>query len=47
MQDFYRVSSLLQYAENFMTGYRVVFDREKLILGWKEADCEFLIDQEH
>jgi hypothetical protein len=22
-----------------MTGYRVVFDREKLILGWKESDC--------
>ena len=25
-------------AENFMTGYRVVFDREKLVLGWKKFD---------
>lgn len=22
-----------------MTGYRVVFDREKLVLGWKKFDC--------
>ena len=27
-------------AENFMTGYRVVFDREKLVLGWKKFDCQ-------
>ncbi|KAJ7944117.1 aspartyl protease family protein 1-like [Quillaja saponaria] len=26
-------------GQNFMTGYRVVFDREKLILGWKKSDC--------
>ncbi|XP_061376430.1 aspartyl protease family protein 1 isoform X2 [Gastrolobium bilobum] len=26
-------------GQNFMTGYRVVFDREKLILGWKKYDC--------
>ncbi|XP_062101889.1 aspartyl protease family protein 1 [Humulus lupulus] len=26
-------------GQNFMTGYRVVFDREKLILGWKKFDC--------
>ncbi|PNX84902.1 aspartic proteinase-like protein 1-like [Trifolium pratense] len=30
---------LMLIAENFMTGYRVVFDREKLILGWKKSDC--------
>jgi len=29
-------------AENFMTGYRVVFDREKLVLGWKKFDCQCL-----
>lgn len=29
------------FAENFMTGYRVVFDREKMVLGWKPSDCEF------
>lgn len=23
-----------------MTGYRVVFDREKMVLGWKASDCE-------
>ncbi|CAO2830658.1 unnamed protein product [Amaranthus hypochondriacus] len=26
-------------GQNFMTGYRVVFDREKLVLGWKASDC--------
>ncbi|CAH1421275.1 unnamed protein product [Lactuca virosa] len=25
--------------KNFMTGYRVVFDREKNILGWKPSNC--------
>jgi hypothetical protein len=26
-------------GQNFMTGYRVIFDREKLVLGWKKFDC--------
>ncbi|XP_009387321.2 aspartyl protease family protein 1 [Musa acuminata AAA Group] len=26
-------------GQNFMTGLRVVFDREKLSLGWKKFDC--------
>nr|XP_043615375.1 aspartyl protease family protein 1-like isoform X2 [Erigeron canadensis] len=26
-------------GQNFMTGYRVVFDREKNILGWKASNC--------
>ncbi|XP_016513357.2 aspartyl protease family protein 1 [Nicotiana tabacum] len=26
-------------GQNFMTGYRFVFDREKAILGWKKFDC--------
>ncbi|KAJ8545713.1 hypothetical protein K7X08_018296 [Anisodus acutangulus] len=26
-------------GQNFMTGYRFVFDREKIILGWKKFDC--------
>ncbi|XVF18078.1 hypothetical protein REPUB_Repub10bG0180500 [Reevesia pubescens] len=26
-------------GQNFMTGYRIVFDREKMVLGWKESDC--------
>ncbi|MBA0706960.1 hypothetical protein Golax_019042 [Gossypium laxum] len=26
-------------TENFMTGYRVVFDRERFVLGWKKFDC--------
>ncbi|KAI3725864.1 hypothetical protein L1987_65660 [Smallanthus sonchifolius] len=26
-------------GQNFMTGYRVVFDREKNILGWKASSC--------
>ena len=29
------------YAENFMTGYRMVFDREALKLGWSRSSCEF------
>lgn len=24
-----------------MTGYRIIFDREKLVLGWKKSDCRF------
>lgn len=26
-------------GQNFMTDYRIVFDREKLVLGWKKYDC--------
>ncbi|XP_021854098.1 aspartyl protease family protein 1-like isoform X2 [Spinacia oleracea] len=26
-------------GQNFMTGYRIVFDREKLCLGWEKSDC--------
>ncbi|CAN1757710.1 Aspartyl protease family protein 1 [Linum perenne] len=26
-------------GQNFMTGYRIVFDRERLVLGWKKFDC--------
>ncbi|KAH7519886.1 aspartyl protease family protein 1 isoform X1 [Ziziphus jujuba] len=26
-------------GQNFMTGYRVTFDREKKVLGWKESNC--------
>ncbi|KAI3499930.1 hypothetical protein L1887_35744 [Cichorium endivia] len=26
-------------GQNFMTGYRIVFDREELILGWRKSDC--------
>ncbi|XP_010266039.1 PREDICTED: aspartyl protease family protein 1-like [Nelumbo nucifera] len=26
-------------GQNFMTGYRVVFDREKLVLGWRKSNC--------
>ncbi|KAJ0040993.1 hypothetical protein Pint_28572 [Pistacia integerrima] len=26
-------------GQHFMTGYRVVFDRERLVLGWKKFDC--------
>ncbi|XP_057444362.1 aspartyl protease family protein 1-like [Lotus japonicus] len=30
---------LVSLLKNFMTGYHVVFDREKLILGWKQSNC--------
>ncbi|XP_073270339.1 aspartyl protease family protein 1 isoform X1 [Primulina huaijiensis] len=26
-------------GQNFMTGYRIVFDREEMVLGWQESDC--------
>ncbi|CAA0815580.1 Eukaryotic aspartyl protease family protein [Striga hermonthica] len=26
-------------GQNFMTGYRMVFDREEMVLGWTESDC--------
>ncbi|KAL3631661.1 hypothetical protein CASFOL_024645 [Castilleja foliolosa] len=26
-------------GQNFMTGYRIVFDREEMVLGWKASDC--------
>ncbi|KAF7809620.1 aspartyl protease family protein 1-like [Senna tora] len=26
-------------GQNFMTGYRIVFDRENMILGWKNSSC--------
>ncbi|KAF3440344.1 hypothetical protein FNV43_RR18628 [Rhamnella rubrinervis] len=26
-------------GQNFMTGYRIIFDREKMVLGWKESNC--------
>ncbi|KAJ4913855.1 hypothetical protein Rs2_08476 [Raphanus sativus] len=32
-------SELNIIGQNYMTGYRVVFDREKLILAWKKFDC--------
>lgn len=29
-----------------MTGLNVVFDREKLVLGWQEADCKYHISRQ-
>lgn len=26
-------------GQNFMTGHRIVFDRERMILGWKPSNC--------
>lgn len=26
-------------GQNFMTGYNIVFDRQKKVLGWKASDC--------
>lgn len=33
-------SELHARAENFMTGLKVVFDREKSVLGWEKFDCK-------
>ncbi|KAL7126397.1 hypothetical protein ABFS83_14G184100 [Erythranthe nasuta] len=27
-------------GQNFMTGYRLVFDREEMVLGWQESSCD-------
>ncbi|CAN1757715.1 Aspartyl protease family protein 1 [Linum perenne] len=32
--------SHVSFAENFMTGYRIVFDRERNVLGWRASDCK-------
>ncbi|KVH92273.1 Aspartic peptidase [Cynara cardunculus var. scolymus] len=34
-----RSAELNIIGQNFMTGYRIVFDREELVLGWKKSDC--------
>ncbi|KAF5462945.1 hypothetical protein F2P56_018907 [Juglans regia] len=26
-------------GQNFMTGYQIVFDRERMVLGWKDSNC--------
>ncbi|KAF2306277.1 hypothetical protein GH714_016193 [Hevea brasiliensis] len=31
-------------GQNFMTGYRIVFDRERNVLGWKPSNCYDLLD---
>ncbi|KAF8404541.1 hypothetical protein HHK36_009428 [Tetracentron sinense] len=31
-------------GQNFMTGYRMVFDRENLKLGWSRSNCQDLTD---
>ena len=32
------------HLENFMTGYNIVFDREKNVLGWKASNCEYSLN---
>ncbi|KNA25215.1 hypothetical protein SOVF_008540 isoform A [Spinacia oleracea] len=32
-------------GQNFMTGYRMVFDRENMKLGWSHSDCQDLSNQ--
>ncbi|XP_038906112.1 aspartyl protease family protein 1 [Benincasa hispida] len=34
-----RSDSINIIGQNFMTGYHIVFDREKMVLGWKESNC--------
>lgn len=34
-----RSTELNIIGQNFMTGYRIVFDREKFILGWQNSNC--------
>ncbi|KAG7967869.1 hypothetical protein I3843_08G121800 [Carya illinoinensis] len=32
-------------GQNLMTGYRIVFDRERMVLGWKDSNYECYNDQ--
>ncbi|KAJ3695787.1 hypothetical protein LUZ60_001164 [Juncus effusus] len=34
--------SMATIGQNFMTGYRLVFDRENLKLGWSQSNCDEL-----
>uniref|UniRef100_M4D8P7 Peptidase A1 domain-containing protein n=1 Tax=Brassica campestris TaxID=3711 RepID=M4D8P7_BRACM len=27
------------FGQNFLSGYRIVFDRERMVLGWKRSNC--------
>ncbi|XP_035549501.1 aspartyl protease family protein 1-like isoform X2 [Juglans regia] len=44
-QDFYCLALLKSevnidiIGQNFMTGYQIVFDRERMVLGWKDSNC--------
>lgn len=40
--SFYTDSDKCEIAENYMTGYRVVFDMENLKLGWSNSNCKYL-----
>ncbi|KAI3971475.1 hypothetical protein MKW92_033646 [Papaver armeniacum] len=31
-------------GHNFMTGHHIVFDREKMVLGWTESNCYEIVD---
>ncbi|KAI3995681.1 hypothetical protein MKX01_031454 [Papaver californicum] len=31
-------------GQNFMTGHRIVFDREKMVLGWRPSSCYEIVD---
>ncbi|KAK4583867.1 hypothetical protein RGQ29_021832 [Quercus rubra] len=32
-------------GQNFMTSYRIVFNREKMVIGWKASDCGYSLSQ--
>ncbi|XP_064961442.1 aspartyl protease family protein 1-like [Musa acuminata AAA Group] len=34
-----KISGISILRQNFLMGLHVVFDRERLILGWKNSDC--------
>ncbi|KAL8102598.1 aspartyl protease family protein 1-like isoform X1 [Apium graveolens] len=38
-----RSAELSIIGQNFMTGYRIVFDREDRVLGWKRSDCQYVV----
>ncbi|VFQ96308.1 unnamed protein product [Cuscuta campestris] len=35
-----KINPLNIIGHNFLTGYRIIFDREKFVLGWKPSDCK-------
>ncbi|XP_017246693.1 aspartyl protease family protein 1 [Daucus carota subsp. sativus] len=39
-----RSADLNIIGQNFMTGYRIVFNREDRILGWEKSDCQYVVE---
>jgi len=47
-KDILIINLIKLFAENFMTGYRLVFDRQNKELAWSHSNCEsFYFSMKH